>query len=109
VRATAAEVLLWAGVAVALVSCLGVVVLRSVYDRLHFTAPLAVSALLVAAAVLVRDGASLIADKALLTAAFVLVAGPVVTHAAARAIRAGELSDWRAGMGDEIEIEDEPR
>jgi multisubunit Na+/H+ antiporter MnhG subunit len=109
VRATVGDVLVCAGAALAVISSLGVLVMRSAYDRLHYTGPLVLSALLIAAAVLVRHGWSLIADKALLTAAFVLVSGPVVTHAAGRAFRAAERGDWRAGIGSEFEIEESER
>ena len=107
VRAAAGDVLVLAGAAVAVVSSLGVLVMRSAYDRLHYSGPLVLSAVLIAAAILVRHGWSLIADKALLTAAFLLVAGPVVTQASGRAFRAGEHGDWRTGIGEEIEIEQE--
>lgn len=104
-RAVAGDILLWAGVALEVVACLGVVVLRDAYDRLHYTGPTALGALLVAAAVWVRDGASLAADKATLTAAFLLLTGPLLAHATARAARDGERGDWRDGIGDEIEVE----
>jgi multicomponent Na+:H+ antiporter subunit G len=105
-RATAADVLLCAGVVVELVACLGILVMRSTYDSLHFTAPSVLGALLIAAAIWVRDGPSLVADKAVLTAVFVLVTGPLLTHATARSARAAERGDWADGVGTEIEIEE---
>jgi multisubunit Na+/H+ antiporter MnhG subunit len=60
--------------------------MRDALDRLHYTAAGTVAALLIAAAVLVRDSFSLIGNKALLLAAFVLVTGPVLTHYTAQAI-----------------------
>jgi multicomponent Na+:H+ antiporter subunit G len=81
----ASSVLLWLGVALELLCCAGVVVMRGVYSRLHFTAPAGLGAIAIALAVLVRQGFSLIGDKALLVAFVVLLAAPVVSHATARA------------------------
>lgn len=104
-RAVAGDVLVCFGAAVTLLGCVGATVFRSAYDRLHFAGPPVLGALLIAAAILVRDGFSLVADKALLIAAFLLVCGPLLTHASAKAIRAQEHGDWRAGVGTEIEVE----
>lgn len=105
-RALIGDVLLWVGVGLAIVSCLGVLVMRDVYDRLHYTGPAILGAVFVAAAICVRDGMSLVANKALLTAAFLLVTGPVLTHATARAARDAERGSWKDGIGDEIEVEE---
>ena len=85
--------LLIAGVAVELLCCIGVLVMRGPYARLHYTAPAGIGALLVAVAVLVRQGFSLIGDQALLLAAFVLVTAPVLSHVTARAARIRALGD----------------
>ncbi len=81
----AASVLLWLGVGLELLCCIGVAVMRGVYSRLHFTAPAGLGATAIALAVLVRQGFSLIGDKALLVALVVLLAAPVISHATARA------------------------
>jgi multicomponent Na+:H+ antiporter subunit G len=85
-RDAIATALLVAGVAVELLACAGVVLMRDALDRLHYTGAGTVAALLVAAAVLVRASFSLIGDKAILLAAFVLVTAPVLTHFTAQAI-----------------------
>ena len=85
--------LLIAGVAIELLCCLGVLVMRDPYARLHYTAPAGVGALLIAIAVVVRQGFSLIGNKALLLALFVLVSAPVLSHVTARAARIRELGD----------------
>lgn len=105
-RAITSDVLLCAGVACLLLACLGVLLLRTALDRLHYTGPAVLGALLVAAAIGVRDGLSLIFDKALLTAVFLLVTGPLLSHATGRAARVAEHGDWRAGLGEEIEVEE---
>lgn len=105
-RTLLADALLVAGVLCALLACIGVLVVRDSYDRLHYAGPTVLAALLVAAAVWVREGPSLIADKATLTAAFVLACGPLLAHATAQSARSGERGDWRAGIGEEIEVEE---
>ena len=75
-----------AGVLALAVSCLGVLVGRGALARLHYASASILGVVLVAAAVLVRDGASLIGVKAVLVAAFLAATGPVLSHATARAI-----------------------
>ena len=78
--------LIVAGVVVLAFSCLGVLVMPGALARLHYVSVASLGAVLVAAAVLVRDGASLIGVKAVLVAAFLVAAAPVLAHATARAI-----------------------
>lgn len=75
-----------AGVLALAFSCLGVLVARGALARLHYASASLLGVALVAAAVLVRDGASLIGVKAVLVAAFLAATGPVLSHATARAI-----------------------
>jgi monovalent cation/proton antiporter MnhG/PhaG subunit len=81
-----ATVLLVAGTAVALLACLGVLLMDDALDRLHFVGALTAAALLVGAAVLVRESFSLIGDRAVIVAVLVLVTNPVLTHATGRAL-----------------------
>ena len=78
--------LVGAGVAVQLLVCHGVVLMRDALDRLHYTGASTLGVACLCAAVVVSESASLIGLKAILTAAFMLVTGPVVVHATARAI-----------------------
>jgi multicomponent Na+:H+ antiporter subunit G len=84
------DAIVWAlvsvGVAVQLLVCLGVVLMRDALDRLHYTGASTLGAACLCAAVVVSESASLIGLKAILTGAFLLVTGPVVVHATARAI-----------------------
>jgi multicomponent Na+:H+ antiporter subunit G len=96
--------LLVAGAALLLVGCLGVSVMRSHYDRLHYTGPAAYGAALVGLAVLVRCGWSLMGDKALAVAVVLVVTGPVLTHATARSARRRDFERWQPG--DNIEVID---
>jgi monovalent cation/proton antiporter MnhG/PhaG subunit len=99
----AATVLLVAGTVLAVFSALGMAVMRNVYDRLHYVSLAGYGALLIAVAILVRESFSLIADKALATAALVLIVGPVLVHTTARSLRTRERGDWRSGLDEESE------
>ena len=77
-----------AGVVVLAFACLGVLVARGPLARLHYASVSILGVVLVTAAVLVRDGASLIGVKAVLVAAFVAATGPVLNDVTARTIHA---------------------
>lgn len=83
-------VLLVSGVALELFCVLGVVVMRGALSRLHYTSPAALGVLLMAVAIAVHEGFSLIANKALLIAVFLMATAPVLAHAIARAARIRE-------------------
>ena len=102
-RAALVGVLLFAGVGVELLCCLGVVTMRGAFDRLHYTSPASFGAVLVAAAILVHEGFSMVADKALLLAALLLVLSPLLVHVTARSARLRELGDLHA---EKIETEE---
>jgi monovalent cation/proton antiporter MnhG/PhaG subunit len=90
-------VLLVLGVGIELVCCLGVLVMGNVYDRLHYTGPASFGAVLIAAAVVIREGVlSQIGTKAVLIAAVLLVVSPALVHATARAARLRERGELRA-------------
>jgi multisubunit Na+/H+ antiporter MnhG subunit len=90
-RAAIVDVLLFAGVAVELLCCLGVAAMQGAYDRLHYTGPAGFGAALIAGAILVHEGFSMVADKALLLAALLVFLSPVLVHVTARAARIREL------------------
>lgn len=105
VRQIAVNFFLWLGVALVLISCIGVFVFGNVYDRLHFTAPTTLGAICVAIAVVIHEDFSLIGNKAILIAAFVLVASPLLAHATARAARIAERGSWPPGRDEKVEVE----
>jgi monovalent cation/proton antiporter MnhG/PhaG subunit len=75
------------GVVVELACCAGVVVMRDVYDKLHFTGPATIlGPLALAGAIVVQEGLNQAGIKALLVAGLLLVANPVLTHATGRAL-----------------------
>ena len=55
------------------------------------------------AAVVVQKSFSLVGDKAILVAVFLLVVSPLLTHLTGRAARIAEHGDWRH---DDIEVEE---
>lgn len=103
-REVAVEVLLWAGVALELICCMGLLVLEDPLDRLHLSSPSAFGVALISLAVLLQMSFSLIANKALLITAFTIVGSPVVTHALGRAARVLTHGDWRIARGEAVEV-----
>ena len=102
-RGAVVAALLVVGVGVTLASCVGVLVMRSAYDRLHYTsAASTVAPLAVAAAIVVQEGRSAAAVKAVLVALALLVTNPVLTHATARAGRVREFGEWTVQPGERV-------
>jgi monovalent cation/proton antiporter MnhG/PhaG subunit len=88
IKDAAVVTLLFFGVGVELLCCLGVMVMDNVYDRLHFTAPATtLGPCAIAGAVILEESLSQAGVKALLVAGALLVSNPVLTHATARAGR----------------------
>jgi multisubunit Na+/H+ antiporter MnhG subunit len=100
-RHVVAVVVLGGGVALEVLSVLGVVTMRDAFDRLHYVGLAGFGALLVAISILIQEGFSLIADKALLTAVLLVTFGPVLVHTTARSFRTRERGDWRDGIDQE--------
>jgi multicomponent Na+:H+ antiporter subunit G len=103
-RGIAVTLLLTLGVGVQLACCLGVLVMRDVYDKLHYTSPATtVGSLAIALAVVVEESFNQAGIKALLIFLALAVTNPVLTHATARAARVRQLGGWRpqaGGTGD---------
>ena len=77
------------GVAGELMCCLGLVLMRDVFDRLHYAmAATTVPPCLLAAAVIVEEGWTQPGINALVVAAALFLLSPVLAHALARAARA---------------------
>ncbi|HET8672137.1 MAG TPA: monovalent cation/H(+) antiporter subunit G [Thermoleophilaceae bacterium] len=104
VRHAAEYVLLVLGVGLQVLSAIGVLAMRSVYDRLHYVSSASVGGALVAVAVTVRESFSLIGNKTLFIAFFLLVTGPVLVHATARAARIRERGEWSVKEGEQVEV-----
>ena len=81
------DVLLVLGVAVELACCVGVLAMADAYDKLHYLGPAStVGPVCIAAAIVVRESFGQAGVKAVLTAVLLIVAGPVLAHATARAM-----------------------
>lgn len=96
-------ILLVAGVALQLLSVVGLLVMRDVFDRLHYVGLSSFGVLLIGVSILVREGFSLIGDKALLIGVLLVLLSPVLVHATARSFRIRERGDWREGIEHEAE------
>jgi monovalent cation/proton antiporter MnhG/PhaG subunit len=82
------DILLAVAVAAELLACIGVLVMRSVFDRLHFVAAgTALGPFLILAALLVREGLGSQTLNAIVAVAFLFLANPVLVHATGRAAR----------------------
>jgi monovalent cation/proton antiporter MnhG/PhaG subunit len=86
------ELVLWVlvvgGVAGELLCCVGLVVMRNVYDRLHYAmAATTVPPVFIAAAVIVEEGWTQPGINALVVALTLFLINPVLAHATARAAR----------------------
>jgi monovalent cation/proton antiporter MnhG/PhaG subunit len=80
------DVFLVLGIGCQLVCCLGVVVMRSALDRLHYAAAgTTLGPILVGAAVLIRESVSAGGLETIATVAFLFLLNPVLTIATARA------------------------
>ena len=99
-----ADVLLALGVGIELLSCLGLLVMDHVFDRLHYVGPAAaLGPITIAGAVLLEEGISTAGLKAALIAIVLVGIGPVVTHATARAARVRQFGQWQAQPDEQIE------
>ena len=106
---TAVYVLLAIGVAVTLLSCVGVLVMPNVFDRLHYTGPATtIGAFAIALAVVVDAGWSAPSVKAIVVFALVFLTNPVLTHATARAARIRQFGHWVALRAERVEESGSP-
>jgi monovalent cation/proton antiporter MnhG/PhaG subunit len=92
------DALLALAVLVVLGSSVGILVMRDVYQKLHFVTPAAlVAPVLVGIAILINSGWSSETGQTWMAVLFVAIAGPVLSHATIRAARIRETGDWRSG------------
>lgn len=91
-------VLLVAGVVLELFAVLGLCVMRSALDRLHYVGLAGYGALCIGIAVLVRESWSLIGNKALATGVVLVTIGPVLVHTTARSLRTRAHGEWMHGI-----------
>jgi monovalent cation/proton antiporter MnhG/PhaG subunit len=93
--------LVGAGVTGELVCCIGLLVMRDVFDRLHYAmAATTVPPFLIAAAVIVEESWTQPAINALVIAAALFLLNPALANATARAARARRLGRVEAGEAE---------
>ena len=87
-RDLAIDVLLGVGVACQLICCLGVLVARTAFDRLHFSgASTTLGPFCIGAAIVVRESVSAGGIQTIVTVLLLFLLNPVVVIATARAAR----------------------
>lgn len=101
----AIAVLLFLGVALDLLCVLGLVAMHDVFGRLHFVGPTSLATLALAAAIILHEGASQLSVKAALVWAIGLLAGPIASHATARAARVRQFNGWAVLPQEKAEAE----
>jgi multisubunit Na+/H+ antiporter MnhG subunit len=93
----ALDILVGAGVVGELLCCVGLVVMRNAFDRLHYTmASTTVPPLLIASAVLVEEGWTQPGINALVVAVALFLINPVLALATGRAARARRFGQVEA-------------
>jgi monovalent cation/proton antiporter MnhG/PhaG subunit len=100
----AVEVLVWVTVATCLVCCLGIVVMKEFFERLHYMATVStVATVALLIAVVIEQGWGQAAIKMSLIVVVLFLMNAVLTHATARAARVRELGHWQPAEGEKIE------
>jgi len=100
--------LLFAGVGIALVCCVGIWVMPDTYDQLHFAGPATtVAPVAITGAVILEESLSQAGVKAVLVAVVMGVTGPALTHATGRAARIREHGHF-AALPEEMPAEAAP-
>lgn len=95
-RTVVIDALLALAVVVVLFSSIGLVVMKDVYQRVHYVTPIAVLApFLVAVAVTIRQGWDENTGQTWMAVALVLIMAPVISHATMRTARIRDTGDWR--------------
>jgi multisubunit Na+/H+ antiporter MnhG subunit len=94
-RAVVAVALLIAGGLLELLAVLGLCVMRSAYDRLHYVGLAGFGALLIGVAIVVRESFSIVGDKALLVGVILILSGPILVQTTMRSLLIRESGDWR--------------
>jgi monovalent cation/proton antiporter MnhG/PhaG subunit len=97
------DALLVVGVGVQLRSCIGVWLMRDVYQRLHYAAAATtIGPVAIAAAVVMRESLSEAGIESVLTCVVLLAGGALLSHATGRAARIREHDGWTI-LADELE------
>jgi multisubunit Na+/H+ antiporter MnhG subunit len=97
-RAILSDVLLSGAVLIVLASSLGILLMRDVYQKLHYVTPVAlVAPFVVGLAILAQSGLTEDTGEMALAMVFIVIGAPFLSHATIRAARVREKGDWRSG------------
>jgi len=100
----AVEVLVWVAVLTCLICCLGIVVMKDFFERLHYMATVStVATVALLIAVVIQQGWGQAAIKMSLIVVVLFLMNAVLTHATARAARVRELGHWQPAPDGKIE------
>jgi monovalent cation/proton antiporter MnhG/PhaG subunit len=98
-------ILVGIAVLLAIISSIGVMVMRDAYQRLHFSAVVVTfSTLLIAIAVWVEEKDPQARIKVILIGVILFVMNSVLTAATAKAIRVSEVGHWEPRPGEGIQV-----
>lgn len=95
--------LLALGVGLQLLACLGLLVMRDTFARLHYLGAGTFGVVVIAAAIFVEEPFSMIGEKAVLAAVFLLATGPVLVHVTARTARSRRHGSWTIRDDEQVE------
>ncbi|HKU19710.1 MAG TPA: monovalent cation/H(+) antiporter subunit G [Terriglobales bacterium] len=99
----AVEVLVWATVLTCLVCCLGIALMKNLFERLHYMATVStVATVALLAAVVIEQGWGQAAIKMSLIVVVLFLMNAVLTHATARAARVRSSGHWQPAEGEKI-------
>ena len=99
----AVEVLLAIAVIVSWLCCLGLLLMKDFYEKLHYMSSVTtISAFCVLAAVVIEEGWGQATIKTVLVFLTLLVMNAVLSHATARAARIRALGHWTPDPNEEI-------
>jgi monovalent cation/proton antiporter MnhG/PhaG subunit len=91
-----------------LLTSVGMVLLRDVYQRIQYTYPAATVGLMaVVAAIMIHKSLSQAGIKTLVTGLIVFWTNPVISHATARAARVREFGNWTPSEKENIQVTEE--
>lgn len=99
----AVEALVWLAVVTSLVCCLGIVLMKDLFERLHYMATVStVATVALLAAVVIEQGWGQAAIKMSLIVIVLFLMNAVLTHATARAARVRDYGHWQPAEGEKI-------
>lgn len=101
----AVAVLLFLGVAIELLCVVGMLTMENVFARLHFLAPTLLGVGAIVSAIILEQGSSQLSVKAALIWALLVLTGPVVGHATARAARVRQFDGWTVLNSEKADAE----